>query len=88
MPRNSRVAIEGLHRLYHEKLASDFSKCACGKTDGDDASPYQKFFKNSSKILREDSQTALQNSHTHIVPLAPTAPHYQSKNIAVHPLRG
>ena len=39
-----------------------FSKCACGKTDGDDASPYQKFFKNSSKILREDSQTALQNS--------------------------
>ena len=39
-----------------------FSKCVCGKTDGDEASPYQKFFKNSSKILREDSQTALQNS--------------------------
>ena len=38
----------------NEKLASDFSKCACGKTDGDAASPNKKY----SKIPCGDSQTA------------------------------
>ena len=55
-----------------EKLASELSKCACGKTDGDAASPSKKY----SKIPCGDSQTAQLSSHTHIVLLAPSAPNY------------
>ena len=45
-----------------EKLASELSKCACGKTDGDAASPNQKIFKNP---LRGQSDRAAEFQHPH-----------------------
>ena len=71
MSRNSGATIAGSRRLYH-KACIRLSKCACGKTDRDAASPN----KNYSKIPCGDSQTAQLSSHTHIVLLAPTAPNY------------
>ena len=53
MSRNSRATIAGSRRLYH-KACIRLSKCACGKTDGDAASPNKKY----SKIPCGDSQTA------------------------------
>ena len=71
MSLNNRTTIAGSRRVY-QKACIRLSKCACGKTDGDAASPN----KNYSKIPCGDSQTAQLSSHTHIVLLAPTAPNY------------
>ena len=51
MSRNSRIAIEGLRRLYHEKLASDFPNVHAGRLTETTRPPT----KNSSKILQKSS---------------------------------
>ena len=71
MSLNNRTTIAGSRRVY-QKACIQLSKCACGKTDGDAASPNKKY----PKIPCGDSQTAQLSSHTHIVLLAPTAPNY------------
>ena len=53
MSLNNRTKIAGSRRVYH-KACIRLSKCACGKTDGDAASPNKKY----SKIPCGDSQTA------------------------------
>ena len=64
MSLNNRTTIAGSRRVYR-KACIRLSKCACGKTDGDAASPNQKIFKNP---LRGQSDRAAEFPHPHRAP--------------------
>ena len=64
MSLNNRATIAESRRVCHEACIR-LSKCACGKTDGDAASPNKKIYKNP---LRGQSDRAAEFPHPHRAP--------------------